>query len=670
VHVMAKATPNFFDVWGNDKTRNVLLSHLDCESLCNLRLAHSECCRLATSTLFMRTRLTFTPSALTKPSRLEALARIGHHIQHLTFSMPHNDATFLAPLINPVNGREITFLYTPHTSVISEIHRPKYGTQELGDVLTQQYPPIFHAATNVSAFIRTLQCMPKLRHLTVTCPGQDPTQRYRRDAVDYALISLRIAIERTNLPKLSKLSLNIHPSALLYFRAQPGFGSSPAAARRWKQIRKLKLTIDGWDFNGSRPGHDHLKIIDDYIRSFSVNLEKVSFTWNGLPGPCPFTLFTTPPFAPNVRKVGKLFAEVTSPMSPLPAAPTKGDMLFPKLRYMQVRNCLMRAPQVANLVYTHRHTVKEYDFEKVSLLDGGTWDEALEPLKRMTGAEAWRTARTDSALGSSIAGDEDRAGTSHSDPDSAIDMTNPWNSSPDQIPQEVVEDTKSVVSANLKKRRVRRRRKVKPDTRDEAPACLARPARPTTPPIDKVPDLTSSTTLSSRPGLPSPHLGMSSVTMSASTVFTHRQSPSTPKLGSPASPKSSTFPPYLHNSSILFAEVPRYAPSPLPLLQPKTFVPQPLNADIQGCQRDPLLDAAHQQLADDADRRVSTLKKAREAVLTRLGTQFSKQRNSPAGGSGSREVPRAFWSRKVGPMGMGAAPVEKGSQLVPLMIFR
>jgi hypothetical protein len=218
--------------------------------------------------------LTFTPSSLTRPFRLEALARIGHHIEHFTFFMPHSASTFLAPLLNPMTGREVNFLYTPHTSTASVVQRPKYGTPELCDVLTQQYPPIFHAATNVTAFINAMSHLPNLRHLTISCPGQDPAQRYRRDAVDYALISLRIAIERAPLVRLEKLSLNhIHPSGLVYFRHMPGFGCTPSAGRRWKQIKKLYITMDSWDFQGLRPGLDHLKILDDYIRSFSSYLE-------------------------------------------------------------------------------------------------------------------------------------------------------------------------------------------------------------------------------------------------------------------------------------------------------------------------------------------------------------------------------------------------------------
>jgi hypothetical protein len=83
-----------------------------------------------------------------------------------------------------------------------------------------------------------------------------------------------------------------------------------------------------------------------------------------------------------------------------------------------------------------------YHVAKISLL-GGTWDKALELLKGMTGAEASTSLPRR---------EEHRAGTSHSAPESAIDMTNPWNASPDRFPQEVVEDMEAVVSAKIKKR--------------------------------------------------------------------------------------------------------------------------------------------------------------------------------------------------------------------------
>lgn len=268
--------------------------------------------------------------------------------------------------------------------------RPKYGCPELGEILTQQYPPLFHAATNIPAFIKALSHLPNLRHLTISCPNQDPAQRYRRDIVDYALISLRIAIERAPVSKLEKLSINIHPSGLQYLRHMPGFGCTPSAGRRWKQVRKLSITMDSWDFQSLLPGRDHLKILDDYIRNFAPRLEKVSFGWHGLKGPCPFSLFSDPLFAPP-RETVKLFGEVTSPMSPLPAAPQRPPMVFPRLRYMQVRNVTMSEQQVADFVYEHRNTVKEFDFENTLLVNGGTWERALAPLmsRNSRGSDEW-----------------------------------------------------------------------------------------------------------------------------------------------------------------------------------------------------------------------------------------------------------------------------------------
>jgi hypothetical protein len=537
---MASTSPTLLRLWRDEGIRSSLLSHMDNPTICSLRLTTSECCELTTPTLFARTRLNFSPSALTRPCRLEALSRVGHHIQHFTFSMPHTDSTFLPPLLNPLTGREVNFLYTPHTSMASVIHRPKYGSPELGDVLTQQYPPIFHAATNVPAFIAAMSYMPNLRHLTISCPGQDPAQRYRRDAVDYALISLRIAIERAPLTRLEKLSLsNMHPAGLHYLRHKPGFGCTPSAGRRWKQIKKLNITMDSWDFLGPRPGLDHLKILDDYIRTFSSNLEKVSFGWNGRKGPCPFTLFTDQLFAPP-RAATKLFAEVTSPMSPLPAAPPRPAMIFPKLRYMQVRNATMAAEQVADFVYEHRHTVREFDFENVFLVNGGTWDEALAPLSDISGSDEWQSQRSGSESDSNSSLESlqsqvyaERFG------DMEKVINNPTSPSPNAR-SEVLRT--SVQVTKLKKERVHRRRRRRKHKGTPGQVEISNPI------------------LGSHPAVPSEGI-----------------------------------------------------------LHPTIF-----NPFMQGVQRNEVQDAAQQELADDPDKRVSTLKKAKEAVLKQLGKEFCK----------------------------------------------
>ena len=483
--------------------------------------------------------------------------------------MPHTAETFLPPLINPLTGREVNFLYTPHTTTASVTQRPKYGSPELGDILTQQYPPIFHAATNVPAFINAFTLLPNLRHLTISCPGQDPAQRYLRDVVDYALISLRIAIERAPLLRLEKLSLShIHPSGLLYLRHMPGFGCTPSAGRRWKQIRKLSITMDSWDFLGLRPGLDHLKILDDYVRSFSSNLEKVSFGWSGRKGPCPFTLFSDPLFQPP-KETTKLFGEVTSPMSPLPAAPSRPSMTFPKLRYMQVRNATMSAAQVADFVFEHRHTVREFDFENVLLINGGTWEDALAPLTRISGSDEWLSQQSGSEADSSIGFQSHDDFEQFEGAEQVIDTA--------AIPSEVKRE--SVLVTKLKKRRVHRRRRRK-----------------------------------------------------------HRANAETSTISNPIMVSKPV------------AEI----------LQPTTF-----NPNVQGVQRNVEQEAAQQELCDNPEKRISALKKAREAVLKQLGKEFCKNQER-------KEHIKEFFktSCSAGARSRGFLGHESNTALVPLMFSR
>lgn len=425
---MAAHTQSFYCLWQDEHILETLFALLSKEDICAIRLANSACCNLLTRRLFRRTHLTFTASTFTKPSRVTALSRIGHHIEHLTFSLPHSDATFLPPLLHPLTGREISFLYTPHTSMASVLTRPKYSNVELGDVLTQQYPPLFHAATNVPSFLHAMKHLPNMRHLTIACPGQDPAERYRRSIVDYALISLRISLERAPLRKLSKLTLaGVHPAAFCYLRHMPGFGAVPSAARRWRQIRKLYVSVDAWDFYGPSPGLDHLKILDAYIRDMAPHLEKFSFTWlsgaHKRRGPCPLALSGDPLFAPLRSGPPKLFNEVTSPMSPLPPQPRREPMAFPRLRCLTLRNTAMQTPQLSNLVERLQTTIRVFNCENVSLVDGGRWDDAFAPLLRQV-----------SRRGSTLWARDTRSGSASPDVHASVHKTRPPLRSPLRSP--------------------------------------------------------------------------------------------------------------------------------------------------------------------------------------------------------------------------------------------
>lgn len=404
--------PPLLQACRDKKIRGRILTHLSTHDICTLRLTSCAFSNMVTSTLFTKILLSFSPSAFSRQCRIEALSRIGHHIKHFTFSMHHSDATFLPPLLNPKTGMEIGFMYTPHTSLESERERPKYGSSELGCYLTAQYPAIFHAATNVPAFIRALGYMGNLEHISISCPDQEPVERYRRSAVDYALISLRIAIERAELPHLTKLSLACHPAALLYLHPTPNFGASPSALRRWRQIKNLKLSIDAWPFDNAPT--DHLKLLANYLRVLAGTVEKLTFHWYGQRGPCPLTMavptsrpssptssFHNSPLSPTSTSQ-KLFAEITSPMSPLPLTPAADPLHFEKLRRVKVRNTHVTSDQVSSFITRHASSIKGMDFDNV-VLTTGTWDDALLPLGRLSSKEAiWEARHSGSFTGTDV----------------------------------------------------------------------------------------------------------------------------------------------------------------------------------------------------------------------------------------------------------------------------
>lgn len=610
---MASTTEQLFTtLLRSDRFTDHLFPYLTPAEQCAIRSTSTANCNLVTKRIFTRVHLTFSANSFTKQSRLNALARIGHHVEHLTFYLPHTEATFLPPLIHPQSGNEISFLYTPHTSMGSVLTRPKYANTELGDILTQQYPPLFHAATNVPSFITAFKALTKMRHLTVRCPGQDPKERYRRDVVDYALISLRIALERAPLEKLTKLSLSqLHPSAFNYLRHTPGFGCVPSASKRWRQIRNLRISVEAWDFYGPSPGLDHLKILDDYVRNFSPTLEKLSFTWIGRKGPCPVALSSDPLFAPP-KTSKKLFHEVTSPMSPLPPAPMRPPMHFPKLRYLQIRNATMNAPQLKELITSHRETVKEYDFESVVLVQNGNWDEALSPLDR---DDSWaRSSLTTSSEFSLVTNDSDEDLPSPSaaveaasrellDIDlGAMSFTDEERSAVELPSEELyaAKEASTSFTTNIKKRRIRRRRRKHPLEDMEPP-------RPESIPMEPAP-LAIRSRKPSKTSLKSSHSVRSNRSIKSTTT-------DWPQPPSPVQKATITAP-------ILDPE-----PHPV-LLQPTVYDPstkhQPPSEDegISTVQRNIEQEEAHRRMAEDASARTSALRKAKQAVLQKLSREF------------------------------------------------
>lgn len=373
----------FLRFWLTDRARDTMLSFLPKEDLPSFRLACHDFSVRAAPLLFEDTQITFRAGTFTKPARMAALDRIGHHIHTLTFSMPHSSETFLPPLLDPVTGKELNFIYEPYTQTTrdspSRLSSPTYGSWEMTDMLVKQYSPLFHAAANVPSFIRAFSALRNLKHLKISCPGQEAIQRYRRSIVDYALISIRIAVERSNLLLLDTLSLlSVHPGAALYLNPTMGFGALPNSAKRWKRITNLTIIMDSIPF-APYPPSDHLKLLHSYLQIFASTLTSFVFHWQGAKGLSPLSLD---------KEV------CLQEKSPELACPRRCHLAlrplkFEKLRNMEVENIVVDASQISSFITAHRHTICEFNFEDTHLRSGD-WDQALTPLTRISGSEKWK----------------------------------------------------------------------------------------------------------------------------------------------------------------------------------------------------------------------------------------------------------------------------------------
>jgi len=105
--------------------------------------------------------------------------------------------------------------------------------------------------------------------------------------------------------------------------------------------------------------------------------------------------------------------------------------------------------------------------------------------------------------------------------------------------------------------------------------------------------------------------------------------------------------------------------NPIPISEPMAELlhSTTFNPGVQGVQRNVQRDEALQQLADDPDKRVSTLRKAKEAVLTKLSSSFkSHERNDSVRGF--------FNTCSGGRKGRALVGHESNTALVPLMFSR
>lgn len=204
--------------------------------------------------------------------------------------------------------------------------------------------------------------MSGLQHLRISRKGQVPGHRYRRSVVDYALISLRMAIEQAPLEDVHTLvTLSVHRGAFLYLRPAPGFGALPASCKRWSQIRKLTVHMTSFGHEPSQPT-DHLKLLHAYLGSFP-SLQKLVFHWEGERGISPLSLATKPSL--NSAAKGE-----PSQACPRKCALPLRSLKFQNLQRMELVNATMDASQVASFIQERRSSLREFNFQNVVLRSG------------------------------------------------------------------------------------------------------------------------------------------------------------------------------------------------------------------------------------------------------------------------------------------------------------
>ena len=317
----------------------------------------------------------------------------------------------------------------------------------------------------------------------------------------------------------------------------------------------------------------------------------------------------------------------------------------------------MNAPQLKELITSHRGTVKEYDFENVVLTNNGNWEDALAPLES---DDDWsRSSLTTASELSFVTNDSSEDLPS---PSAAVEAASRELLDVDlggfafsDEEREVIEGLSEEVAAareaslsfttNLKRKRVRRRRRRHhhEDRIEEAE--------------------------------PQEEIIVGQLSPSASIRKPTRPHPK---------PSAETIRPMSPPPVPITAPILNPDPQPV-LLQPTVYDPsarqQSPDEGISSVQRNLEQEEAHRRLAEDASARRSALRKAKEVVLMKLSREFCGGRRTPAPGRTAEAVAacRFMAGRDYanGGVGCGAEVLEdhrsgfdSRSILVPLMFAR
>lgn len=386
--VVLSTNRTFLSFWHSDKCRERFLYFLDPPDLASLRLVSLDLSARIAPRCFGAMTCTFRVHSFAKRSRIQALERIGHHVQTLTLILPYKIEHMLPPLIE-VTGEEKKFTYTPvqpdsRSSRQARVREPKYGDWETTDLLVRQYPPLFHAAANSACFTRCIAALPHLSRLIIKGQGDDfHVRAHHRSISDFALISLCAALDQTAPHALTRISLRDLPtSAMKYLTPRR---TTESAVSDWcSRITHVDAAMKSIHVKPSDQP-DELAIVQSHLRNFR-RLETLSFEWSGTLCPFPFTLPRQadlrplpparnprrPPAHPAFRKQVPWTLNASQERRPA--------VRLPRLESLHLRNMTTSAMEVHNLLRENER-LRTIDFKDVAL-QSGTWEEAFRPLTR------------------------------------------------------------------------------------------------------------------------------------------------------------------------------------------------------------------------------------------------------------------------------------------------
>lgn len=376
---MGKHTPPLLrKIFRNEHIRREVFSHLSSQDISSLRGTSARLRKVITAKFFETLTVTFSGLSFSS-DRLLALERIGHHVKVFSFIFPHSEETYMPPMLDPKSRKSVSLLYEP--SPRQGEKRPKrntFGSKSIDSLALHNYGILLMAALDAPQFKRALACMVDIKTLIVSCPGAPMGEPGRRCVVDYALLSLRMAIERARPQKLRKIVLDpLHLTGLQYFL--PGVlavGSVIDSRRIWSKVTTLTMTVSAWKelANGSPTLYKtQLKFLHQFLEYFN-NVEDLKFTWTReARSLCPLTLDLIPYRNPILASKSDRDRSVVN-----------RPLVFPKLATLRLENIGMNASDLRTFLSRHMSHFKQWSLDDVYFING-TLEEALKPLSISNG---------------------------------------------------------------------------------------------------------------------------------------------------------------------------------------------------------------------------------------------------------------------------------------------